>query len=102
MLRWILFGLTALALSAGAPVVVVEGGGYFPVLVGLHDGSLLAVFRGGAPHIGRGGRLDLASSSDQGKTWSARRTVIDGPEDDRNPALGQLKDGTVVLAFSTL
>ena len=52
-------------------------------MVGLRDGTLLSVFRGGAPHLGRGGRLD-------------------GPEDDRNPALGQLQDGTVALAFATL
>src|SRR5258708_37432895 len=102
MLRWILIGLVALSLDGDSPILVVEGGGYFPVLVGLRDGSLLAVFRGGAPHIGRGGRLDLASSIDQGQTWSAPRTAVDGPEDDRNPELGQLKDGTVALAFATL
>lgn len=79
---------------------VTSGLGYFPVTIHLKNGDVLAVMRGGAPHIGRKGRLDLVRSSDGGKTWSKPWTAVDGPEDDRNPALGQLKDGTVVLAFA--
>src|SRR6266404_5669995 len=102
MLRWILIGLVALSLDGGSPILVVEGGGFFPVLVGLRDGTLLSVFRGGAPHLGRAGRLDLAASKDGGLTWSKPWTVVDGPEDDRNPSLGQLRDGTLAMAFATL
>ncbi len=79
---------------------VVSGGGYFPVLIRLHTGELMAVLRGGAPHIGVKGRLDLVTSRDGGKTWSAPRTVVDGPDDDRNPAFGQLEDGTIVLGYA--
>ncbi len=83
-------------------VTVVEGGGYFPVAIRLDSGDILAVLRGGGPHIGKAGRLDLVRSSDQGKTWSKPWTAVDGPGDDRNPALGQLADGTVLLAFAVL
>jgi len=83
-------------------VTVVEGGGYFPVAIQLQSGEILAVLRGGGAHIGRAGRLDLVISPDQGRTWSKPWTAVDGPEDDRNPALGQLKDGTVLLAYAIL
>ena len=79
--------------------IVTKGLGYFPVAIGLKNGDLLAVIRGGAAHIGVKGRLDLVRSSDGGQTWSAPWTVVDGPLDDRNPALGQSKDGTLVLAY---
>ena len=78
---------------------VTKGLGYFPVAIGLKNGDLLAVIRGGAAHIGVKGRLDLVRSSDGGQTWSAPWTVVDGPLDDRNPALGQSRDGTIVLAY---
>ena len=85
-----------------AAVTLIEGGGYFPVMTRLQDGRLAAVFRGGAPHIGRGGRLDWITSSDSGKSWSKPRTLVESPEDDRNPALGQLRDGTIILAYCIL
>ena len=80
--------------------VVTQGLGYFPVAIRLKNGDILTVLRGGAPHIGVKGRLDLVRSSDGGKTWSAPWTAIDGELDDRNPAMGQLKDGTIVLAYA--
>src|SRR5215510_12497920 len=73
--------------------VVTQGLGYFPVAIHLKNGDVLAVIRGGAAHVGVKGRLDLIRSTDKGKTWSAPWTAIDEDLDDRNPALGQLKDG---------
>jgi hypothetical protein len=102
------FILTLLATSSGNPaasierVTVVEGGGYFPVAIRLASGEILAVLRGGGAHIGRAGRLDLVISLDQGRTWAKPWTAVDGPEDDRNPALGQLVDGTILLAYAVL
>ncbi len=100
--------ITAVAFWAGIGgssverITVVEGGGYFPVAIRLESGEILAVLRGGGAHIGKAGRLDLVSSSDQGHTWSKPWTAVDGPDDDRNPALGQLADGTILLAFAAL
>jgi sialidase-1 len=81
---------------------VVEGGGYFPVMTRLNDGRLAAVFRAGAPHIGRAGRLDWITSSDSGKTWSKPQVLAESPDDDRNPAFGQLRDGTLILGYCIL
>ncbi len=94
--------LLAGTLTVGDRSTVVSGSGYFPVLIRLQDGKLMAVLRGGAPHIGRGGRLDIVTSTDEGKSWTAPRTVIDGPDDDRNPAFGQLKNGDILLAYAII
>ena len=90
------------ALFAATPQTVVSGAGYFPVLIKLKDGRLAAILRAGAPHIGRGGRLDWITSRDQGHTWTSPAVLIDTPEDDRNPAFGQLKDGTMLAAYCIL
>jgi Neuraminidase (sialidase) len=102
VLTAILASTCLLAADIAPPKVVMRGDGYFPVMVRLKDGTLLTVLRAGAPHIGRKGRLDLISSKDGGKTWPQRWTAIDDGEDDRNPAMGQLADGTIVLAFCVL
>ncbi len=93
------YALPFLAATAMASIVL-EGTGYFPVQVRLRNGDLLAVVRGGDSHVGVKGRLDLVTSRDGGKHWSSPWTAVDGAEDDRNPALGQLRDGTVLLAFA--
>jgi photosystem II stability/assembly factor-like uncharacterized protein len=97
-----LLGLAAVALTAAdfPNQTITQGLGYFPVAIRLKNGDVLAVVRGGAPHIGVKGRLDMVRSSDGGKSWSAPWTAIDEPLDDRNPALGQLKDGTIVMGYA--
>ena len=105
--RWfVIFCLAVVGGFSQTPSVdrvpVVEGEGYFPVAIRLAGGEILAVVRGGAGHMGRAGRLDLVISRDQGRTWSPSWTVVDGPDDDRNPALGQLADGTILLAYAVL
>jgi BNR repeat-like domain len=87
-------------LRSAERVVALRGGGYFPVMVKLRDGTLGTVVRGGAAHVGRGGRLDFIRSTNGGRTWSAPVVAADSPWDDRNPALGQMPDGTLVLAYA--
>jgi Neuraminidase (sialidase) len=77
---------------------VVERGGYFPVLTELDNQDLVAVVRGGDRHLGVKGRLDWVRSTDGGKTWTLK-PLVDGPMDHRNPAMGQLKDGSVLVAY---
>jgi hypothetical protein len=79
--------------------LVVSGQGYFPVTLRLQDGRIAVVLRGGAPHVGLQGRLDMVFSSDEGETWTKPAVVVDSPVDDRNPALGQAKDGTLVVVY---
>ena len=78
---------------------VVRGGGYFPVIAQLRDGSIAAVVRGGGAHVGVAGRLDLVLSRDDGETWSRPATIVDSPWDDRNPAFGVADDGSLVVAY---
>ena len=80
-------------------VIAETGGGYFPVLVKLKDGTLGAVVRGGAPHLGRAGRLDWIASRDGGRTWTRPAIVVDSAWDDRNPAVGVMRDGAIVVAY---
>jgi hypothetical protein len=79
--------------------LVVSGQGFFPVARQLYDGRVAVVLRGGAVHVGIKGRLDIVFSDDAGRTWSKPTVVNDSPVDDRNPAFGQAKDGTLVVAF---
>jgi hypothetical protein len=79
--------------------LVVSGQGYFPVVLRLQDGRIAVVLRGGAGHLGIRGRLDMVFSADEGKTWTKPAVVVDSPVDDRNPALGQAKDGTLVVGY---
>ncbi len=79
--------------------LVVKDQGYFPVALRLQDGRIAAVLRGGAGHLGIQGRLDMVFSSDNGRTWTPPALVVDTPIDDRNPALGQARDGTLVVGF---
>jgi len=91
-------GVVRLEGAEDAPAVI--GGGYFPVLVRLQDGTLGAVVRGGAPHLGVQGRLDWIHSEDGGKTWSEPTVIVDSQWDDRNPAVGVMPDGTVVVSYA--
>lgn len=79
--------------------LVVSSQGYFPVALRLQDGQIAAVLRGGAGHLGIAGRLDIVFSADEGRTWTKPTVVVDSPADDRNPALGQARDGALVVGF---
>jgi hypothetical protein len=80
--------------------VAVTGQGFFPVAQLGTKGEVFVVLRGGAPHIGIEGRLDLVVSRTGGKTWSKPRLIADSPLDDRNPAFGILPDGTLVVGYA--
>ncbi len=71
----------------------------FAVSLRLQDGRIAAVVRSPANHLGLDGRLDVVFSSDEGKTWSKPSLVVDTPLDDRDPAFGQAKDGTLVIGY---
>lgn len=88
-------------LDAARVDVVKQNGGYFPVLIRLDNGELGAAVRGGATHVGPLGRLDWVRSLDGGKTWHRQQTPLaDAEMDDRNPAVGQLRDGTVLVTYT--
>jgi len=80
----------------------------FPDLCRLADGSLYVVFYGGTGHVTlpgdtapRGGAVYGLCSADGGLTWSAPILVADTPEDDRDPHVGQCRDGSLLATFFT-
>ncbi len=81
----------------------------FPDVCRMADGRLIAVFYAGYGHVAmpneklpKGGRISFCTSADEGKTWSKAETLFDGPFDDRDPSIVQLKDGRLVCSFFTL
>lgn len=78
----------------------------FPDACRLADGSLACVFYAGYDHVSlptdewpRGGRICLVRSADEGQTWGEPRVLFDGPQDDRDPHIAALADGTLVCSF---
>jgi sialidase-1 len=86
-------------------------GGYeaFPDVCRLRDGRLMAVFYAGYGHVSlpderlpRGGRICYCLSDDEGRTWSEARILYDGPDDDRDPSIVNLSNGSLVCNFFSL
>ncbi len=80
----------------------------FPDVCRLTNGDLLCVFYGGYGHVSlprddwpRGGRICCVQSRDEGRTWSAPRLLYDGPFDDRDPHIAQMRDGALWCSFFT-
>lgn len=81
----------------------------FPDVCRLADGRLLCVFYAGYGHVALpnealplGGRIVGCYSGDEGRTWSAPQTIYDGPDDDRDPSITQLRDGRLLCTFFSL
>lgn len=70
----------------------------FPSLIRLESGRLLAHFREGPGHTGRGVVRQI-HSDDEGKTWSEPVTIFEDPDwDSRSHSTGiQLESGTILL-----
>ena len=78
--------------------VAVAGGGYFPIL-NVYQDKMAAIFRTGAGHLGMDGALSVSWAALSGELWENQQIIIDGPVDDRNPAVGVLKNGRIVVAY---
>jgi hypothetical protein len=90
--------------SDNTATVIYETNAYtaFPKLLTLQNGSLWAVFYQGDSHVDtqNDGKLYQTFSHDRGKTWELPRVVADDANlDTRNPAIGQLQDGTLMLIY---
>lgn len=87
------------ALPSTREVIAYKEGGLFPVLALANNGAIVAALRGGAGHLGLDGRVEIVRSLDAGLTWSPPNVVADSERDDRNPAFGVSKQGTLILAY---
>ncbi len=87
------------SLDGASEHTVTDGQGYFPVIAASETDELLVVLRGGAAHMGLGGRLDAVRSADGGRKWSNPVTIANSERDDRNPALGFNRDGIAILGY---
>ena len=77
---------------------------FFPEIAHLDDGRLVTVYYWSNEHSpgdngGEPGEIRWTESTDGGQTWSEPRVIIDTPEDDRDPQITQLRDGTLVLTW---
>lgn len=104
---------TASAVLAQAERIATGGaaGAYqaFPDATRLRNGDIVAVFYAGDAHVTRpsaaypnAGRICLTRSCDEGRTWSEAAVVYDDPDDNRDPHVSQLADGTLVVSFFNL
>jgi sialidase-1 len=109
----ILLVLSAAPRSSAQHLVVCSGeaaGGYaaFPDVCRLRNGELLCVFYSGYGHVSqpstawpKGGRIMAVRSSNNGRSWTKPVVAIDTDQDDRDPSVACLKDGTLLLNWFT-
>ena len=88
-----------------------DAGGYsaFPDICRAKDGELLCAFYSGSGHVTtpsakwpKCGRIMAIRSRDEGKTWSKPVVIVDTPNDDRDPSLSCIKDGTLLMNWFAL
>lgn len=74
----------------------------WPTVYRTAKGELLSVFSGDREgHICPYGKVQLTRSTDTGETWTKPETVCDGPIDDRDAGIIELKNGDLVLFWFT-
>ena len=87
------------------PDVIVYRGGYpgWPWVARAGRQRLVCAFRDDTVHdFSPSGKVLWTSSRDDGKTWAPAQVVADEPGvDDRNAAIAQLADGTLMVCYNT-
>jgi Neuraminidase (sialidase) len=105
-------GAVAIEVERPARKIVTDAGagGYqaFPDVCRLKNGDLLCVFYAGYGHVShpnaqlpKGGRVCAIRSKDDGAKWGAPSVVVDTTDDDRDPSIACLPDGTLLCNFFT-
>ncbi|MDR6804524.1 hypothetical protein J2Y45_001793 [Dyadobacter sp. BE34] len=96
------------------PMLISKGGDAgdyqaFPDACRLKNGDIVAVFYAGDEHVTKqserypkAGRICLVRSKDEGKTWSKPVTIYDDNDDNRDPHIAQLSNGSLVVSFFSL
>lgn len=104
----------AAADAAAPPLVISRGrasGTYqaFPDACRLRSGDIVTVFYAGYAHVSlpkkgwpNGGRICLVRSRDEGRTWSAPVAIFDDADDNRDPHIAEMPDGSLIVSFFSL
>lgn len=78
----------------------------FPDICRTKSGELICVFYAGYSHISlpapdfvKGGRICIVRSDDDGNSWGEPRILYDDANDNRDPHIAQLSDGTLICTF---
>jgi hypothetical protein len=78
----------------------------FPDAHRLKNGDIMAVFYAGYGHISlpnaewpKGGRICMVRSSDEGRTWTPPAILYDDEQDNRDPHVAQMRDGSLICSF---
>src|SRR5690606_467539 len=83
----------------------------FPDITLLGDGRVTCVFYNGWAHLSlpekginteKGGKIMISYSADFGDSWSEPQTLIDSPNDDRDPSIVQLSNNDILCNFFIL
>ena len=65
-------------------------------------GEILVVFSGDRDrHVCPYGKVQLIRSKDDGETWSAPKTIVNGALDDRDAGIVEMPDGRLVVTYFT-
>lgn len=74
----------------------------WPTVAKLKDGRLFLVYSGGRKtHVDPYGRTELRCSSDNGKSWSKPKILVDSILDDRDAGICQTNKGTILVTWFT-
>ena len=96
------------------PILISKGGDAgdyqaFPDACRLKNGDIVAVFYAGDEHVTKqsekypkAGRICLVRSKDEGRTWTEPVTIYDDTDDNRDPHIAQLSNGSLVVSFFSL
>lgn len=75
----------------------------------LKNGDIVAVFYAGDNHVTfpsekypKAGRICQVRSKDEGRTWSTPVVIYDDIDDNRDPHINQLSDGSLICSFFSL
>lgn len=75
----------------------------------LKNGDIVVVFYAGDNHVTvpgkkypKAGRICLVRSHDEGRTWSKPVVIYDDMDNNRDPHINQLSDGSLVCSFFSL